>query len=119
MFHVSQDQFEDLVNQALDSLPKKYIERLDNVAIVTADIPTDEQRTKLHLHNGQTLFGLYQGIPLTQRGTSYNLVLPDIITIFKLPLEHSANTLQELAEAVRHTLWHEIAHYFGDRKSVV
>ena len=113
MFKVSQSQFEDLINKALDSLPKKYIEKLDNVAIVTADEPNEQQRRKLHLHNGQTLFGLYQGIPLTQRGTSYNLVLPDIITIFKHPIEHSVNNLDELTEAVRHTLWHEIAHYFG------
>lgn len=113
MFHVTQEQFEDHINQALDTLPKKYIERLKNVAIVTADAPTEQQRTKLHLHNGQTLFGLYEGIPLTHRGTGYNLVLPDIITIFKLPLEHSVNTLEELTEAIRHTLWHEIAHYFG------
>lgn len=113
MFHVTQEQFEDLINKALDTLPKKYIERLKNVAIVTADAPTEQQRAKLHLHNGQTLFGLYEGIPLTHRGTGYNLVLPDIITIFKLPLENNINTLEELTEAVRHTLWHEIAHYFG------
>lgn len=113
MFRVSQEQFEDLINNALDTLPKKYIERLNNVAIITEDIPTEKQRSKLHLHNGQTLFGLYEGIPLTQRGSNYNLVLPDIITIFKIPLEYTSHSLAELTEAVRHTLWHEIAHYFG------
>lgn len=113
MHKVSQEHFEDLVNRALDSLPKKYIERLNNVVIITEDNPSQEQRAKLHLHNGQTLFGLYEGIPLPQRGSGYNLVLPDKITIFKEPLEYSAHTEAQLAEAVRHTLWHEIAHFFG------
>ncbi len=113
MFTVDQQKFEELINSALDSLPKKYIKRINNVAIITADNPTTQQRAKLHLHNGQTLFGLYEGIPLTHRGAGYNLVLPDIITIFKLPIEHSVNSLDELSEAIKHTLWHEIAHYFG------
>lgn len=113
MYKVSHEQFEELINNALDSLPKKYIKRLNNVAIVTADDLSDHQREKLKLPNEQTLFGLYEGIPLTQRGSNYNLVLPDVITIFKPPHEHSANNQKELAEAIRHTLWHEIAHYFG------
>lgn len=113
MFHVDKAQFEELVNQALDSLPKKYIERLNNVAIVIEESPTTAQRQQLHLHNNQTLFGLYQGIPLTKRGANYNLVLPDIITIFQLPIEANVNNISELKESVRHTLWHEIAHYFG------
>ncbi len=113
MFTVDQQKFEELINSALDSLPNKYIKRINNVAIITADSPSAQQRAKLHLHNGQTLFGLYEGIPLTHRGAGYNLVLPDIITIFKLPIERSVNSLDELSEAIKHTLWHEIAHYFG------
>lgn len=113
MFRVSEEEFEDLVNDALDSLPEKYISRLNNVVIVTENEPSPEQRTKLHLHNGQTLYGLYEGIPMTKRGSNYNMVLPDKITIFKLPLEYNSHNLNELKERVRHTLWHEIAHFFG------
>ncbi|MCA9342684.1 metallopeptidase family protein [Candidatus Saccharibacteria bacterium] len=113
MFRVSQSEFEELVNKAIDALPKKYLARLNNVVIVTEDEPTPEQRIKLHLHNGQTLYGLYEGIPMTQRGTNYNMVLPDKITIFKLPIEYGANNYTELQEQVRHTLWHEVAHFFG------
>lgn len=113
MHSVSQKQFEELINSSLDSLPEKYIKLLNNVVIVTADQPSEEQKTRLHLVNGQTLYGLYEGIPLTQRGSGYNLVLPDKITIFKNPIEHSANSLEELREQVHHTLWHEIAHFFG------
>lgn len=113
MYKVSQVEFEELINKSLASLPKKYVSRLNNVAITTADEPTDLQKSKLHLHNGQTLFGLYEGIPLTKRGSNYNLVLPDIITIFKTPIEQRANTAEELYSSVRYTLWHEIAHFFG------
>ena len=113
MFKVTHGEFEELVNQALDSLPKKYISRLNNVVIVAEDNPTPQQRRKLHLHNGQLLFGLYEGIPMTRRGNNYSFVLPDKITIFKEPLEHIAHNYEHLKEEVRHTLWHEIAHFFG------
>lgn len=113
MHQVSHEQFEALINQALSELPEKYIKRLDNVAIVIGSEPTPEQRQRLNLSANQSLFGLYEGIPLTQRGNNYNLVLPDKITLFKTPLEAAANSHQELAAQVKHTLWHEIAHYFG------
>ncbi len=102
-----------MINQALDELPKEYVERLNNVAIVTEDEPTEEQRQKLHLHFGQTLFGLYEGIPLTQRGNNYSLVLPDKIILFKKPLESTSRNKTELKANIKHTLWHEIAHFFG------
>lgn len=113
MYKVSQVEFEELINKSLSSLPDKYVGRLNNVAIITADEPTDSQKSKLHLHNGQTLFGLYEGIPLTKRGSNYNLVLPDIITIFKIPIEQRSNSPDELYSSIRYTLWHEIAHFFG------
>lgn len=113
MYRVSQEKFENLINDALDTLPEKYIKLLNNVVIVSEDQPSEEQKTRLHLVHGQTLYGLYEGIPLTQRGTGYNLVLPDKITIFKQPIEWTSNSLKELSEQVHHTLWHEIAHFFG------
>lgn len=113
MFKVSDSEFEELVSKSLDELPKKYISRLDNVAIVVEDEPTHDQLQKLHLHHGQTLFGLYEGIPLTKRGSNYSLVLPDKITIFKLPIEASVHDHHQLKEQIKHTLWHEIAHFFG------
>ncbi len=109
----SDEEFEELVNKALDTIPKLYQENLNNVAITIADEPTSHQREKLKLRCDQTLFGLYEGIPLTQRGAGYNLVLPDRITIFKLPMVNVSRNMKELAEQVRHTLWHEIAHFYG------
>lgn len=110
---ISQEKFEELINIGLDQLPKQYIERLNNVAIVTEDEPTPEQREKLKLRCDQTLLGLYEGIPLTQRNSGYNLVLPDKITLFKGPLLAVSNSPEQLAGQIKHTLWHEIAHYFG------
>ena len=113
MHTVSQKQFEDFVAQALDALPERYQEHLSNVVIVVEDEPNDEQRQKFHLYNGRTLFGLYEGIPLTRRGNYYSGVVPDKITIFKHPTEASASNENELKEQIRHTVWHEVAHYYG------
>lgn len=113
MFQTTQEEFEDYIAQALDALPQRYQEKLNNVVIVAEDEPTPEQRHKLQLSNHQTLFGLYEGIPLTRRGNNYSLVLPDKITIFKLPIESQAMTSDEVKEQVRHTVWHEVAHFYG------
>lgn len=110
---IPDEDFEKIVSQALDELPEKYISNLNNVVIVYADEPTPEQRIELKLHCNETLYGLYQGIPLTKRGMGYNLVLPDKITIFKNPLIRGSRDLAELHANTKHTLWHEIAHHFG------
>lgn len=113
MHRISESEFEKLVGKAIDSLPDKYLSRIQNLVFVAENNPSPEQRLRLHLHNGQTLYGLYEGIPLTQRGNNYSMVLPDKITIFKEPLEYSSLDLDDLTERVRHTVWHEVAHYFG------
>lgn len=110
---VSDEQFEQIITEALDSLPKKYTDKLNNVAITIDDEPTETQRDKLKLSCNQTLYGLYEGIPLTKRGNNYSLVLPDKITIFKKPLLHASSDINDFKKNVHHTLWHEIAHYFG------
>lgn len=108
----SDDEFDTLVSDALESLPKKYTERMKNVAIVYADEPTAKQREELKLHCSQTLLGLYEGVPLPARG-GVQPYLPDKITIFKIPLVMYSKDEKALKENVRHTLWHEMAHYFG------
>lgn len=112
MLTVSDEEFQELINKAFDSLPKMHRDRVENVAILFADEPTPEQRYELQLRHDQTLLGLYQGIPLSQRQGRGSLY-PDRITLFKLPLLAQAQDLQSLQEAIRHTLWHEIAHYYG------
>lgn len=110
---ISDTEFEQLIADAMDRLPEKYMSALDNVAVVYADEPTPAQREKLRLRGNQTLYGLYEGIPQPERGSGYSLVLPDKITLFKYPLVSGANTPEELKAEVLHTLWHEIAHHFG------
>ncbi len=109
----SDEQFSALISRAMDELPEKYIRGLDNVVITYDDMPTEHQRRVSKLRGDQTLLGLYEGVPLTKRGAGYNLVLPDKITIFKLPIAATAHDDESFFLQIKHTLWHEIAHYYG------
>ena len=110
---ITDEAFDQLVTKAMNELPQEYIKGLDNVAIVYADWPDEHQAQKSDLHPGNLLLGLYEGIPLTQRGSGYTYVLPDKITLFKTPMLMVSKNEDELAEQVKRTLWHEIAHYYG------
>jgi predicted Zn-dependent protease with MMP-like domain len=112
MIEVSDEQFQQLINEALDSLPQDRMEHVQNVAFLFENEPTPEQRMKLALRHDQTLLGLYEGIPLARRQGMIT-GLPDKITLFKLPLCAASSTVAELKEQIRHTMWHELAHYFG------
>ncbi len=119
MLHISDKEFDEIISQAMDELPQQYIEGLNNVLITYEDAPSPEQRQKLNLRCNETLFGLYEGIPLTKRPAASSILssnvmtMPDRITIFKNPILHHSHSLEEFKKQVKHTLWHEIAHYFG------
>ncbi len=113
MIDISDEQFESYIGQAMDEMPEQYMKHLNNVVITYEDEPSAEQRQKQKLRPNQTLFGLYEGIPLNRRGAGYNLVLPDKITIFKGPLSRAVPSIEALKVQVKHTLWHEIAHFYG------
>jgi len=108
---LTQEQFEELVRQGIDSIDPKFLAKLKNVEIVVEDDPTPFQLEKLKLR-GALLFGLYEGVPLTKR-ESYGQVLPDKITIFKNPIEQVYSNPEDIKKAVKNTVWHEIAHHFG------
>ncbi len=112
MLEISDEQFSVLIAEVMDELPKEHMAAVENVAIVYADEPTPEQREKLRLRNDQSLFGLYEGVPLARRQGMTGFP-PDKITIFKLPILQHVSSYSELRSQVKHTLWHEIAHYFG------
>jgi predicted Zn-dependent protease with MMP-like domain len=112
LVRIPTDQFEQLVADAIESLPERYLEKFINVVVVVEDRPTMEHRIQNDLAPNETLFGLYQGVPMTERG-SYVPTEPDRITIFKRTLEESCNTNEELAREVRNTVLHEVAHFFG------
>lgn len=108
-------RFEALVADALDGLPGGILALLDNVAVVTADAPTTEQRHAAgELDEDELLLGLYEGIPLTERASSsYGLVLPDKITLFRRALEAVCPDAATLRREVQVTVVHELAHHFG------
>ena len=109
---VSDEEFQALINQALEELPGEHAKGIKNIAILYEDDPTPQQRTQLELRHDQTLLGLYEGVPLSQR-QGMGRTLPDKITLFKGPLQRRVATILELKEEIKHTLWHEIAHYYG------
>lgn len=113
MIRLSHRAFERLVADALDGLPDDILRMLNNVAVVAADAPTPSQYERAALGPDEMLLGLYEGIPLTERTGAYGAVLPDKVTIFQRALETLADSEDELAEAVRHTVVHELAHHLG------
>ena len=110
---MEQTEFEILVEEALESLPEEIQAWLDNVAIVVAERPTLEHRQQARLHRGQTLFGLYVGVPKTHRGFTYGEIVPDKILIFQRPIERFCRTPEGVRECVRQTVLHEIGHHLG------
>jgi predicted Zn-dependent protease with MMP-like domain len=112
MFIVDKQSFKSLITKAIANLPKVYRDKLDNVAFIVEDYPSAEQRVQLELLDNQTLFGLYEGVPLTKRQGSLKII-PDKITLFQGPLQSVANNIEELYDRVGRTIWHEVAHYFG------
>lgn len=102
--------FEELVGEALDSLPAEIAAMMSNVDVLVDDEPP--ARWLEGLPRGHTLFGLYEGIPLTQRAT-YDRALPDRITIYKGPITRSARSPRAIREQVRRTVIHEVGHHFG------
>jgi predicted Zn-dependent protease with MMP-like domain len=108
------DHFLELVEEALESLPADIARAMDNVEVIVEAWPTKQQLLDAGLTPGrETLFGLYEGIPLTHRTQSYGLVLPDKITIFQGPITAAWRTDVAIREQVRQTVIHEIAHHFG------
>ncbi len=106
------DQFAELVAEALDSLPPAFARHLESVEVIVAPRPSREQRRALGLKPWQTIYGLYEGVPLTERQAG-DVTPPATITIFQAPLERDFRTASALREQVRRTVWHEIAHHFG------
>lgn len=112
-------QFEQLVADALDDLPPFFAAQMQNVVVLAEVWPSRRTLREMGLPPGQTLLGLYTGIPLTERSQSYMLVPPDTITLYQGPIENAAaewgegEYLDRVREEVRHTVIHEIAHHFG------
>jgi len=111
---MSRDEFEKVVAHALDGLPPEIAERIENVAVVVEDEPSDEEIEDAGLDpETETLFGLYQGLALTERGAGASGMLPDRIAIYRLPLLESCADRGELIREIQDTVVHEVGHFFG------
>ena len=111
--HLSRDEFEKLVSEALEELPTRLRERLENIVIMVEEAPPKEIMRQLGVKSSLGLLGLYQGVPLKHRGVHYGNVLPDRIVIYQRPIEVRVQTRKELLIQIRRTILHEIGHFFG------
>jgi len=117
-------EFRAVALEAWEAVPEKWKAGLQNVALLVEDEPSEDVRQSERLHEGETLLGLYQGIPATARGSGYGVgaTLPDTITLYRLPIideameqtdTNTSDFRKMMKQVVRETLWHELGHYFG------
>jgi predicted Zn-dependent protease with MMP-like domain len=106
-------EFLKLVDDALETIPPRFRDAMQNIAIVVEDEPTDEQLEDVGIEPPDTLLGLYEGTPLTERQWADGNRLPDKITLFQGPIEDTSETDDDIVIAIGETLIHEVGHYFG------
>jgi len=110
---VTHAEFEALVARALRTLPRRFKDKIENVAVVVEEWADEDTLRELGIEPPDTLYGLYRGIDLTHRDSGYGNVLPDTIHIYQGPIEEDCEDAEEMSELVRDTVIHEIGHYFG------
>ena len=107
------EDFQRLVSRAYDLIPDEFRGRMENIAVTVEPEPSAAQLARARVPRGATLFGLYEGRPLTVRSVFDSFAMPDRITIFQGPHERAARDPEHIAKLVEDTIWHEVAHYFG------
>ncbi len=110
---LTRSEFDELVISALRGLPRSIKKKMRNVDVVVEERASRELLDEMELRSPFELLGLYQGIPLDQRGFYYGNVLPDKITLFQAPIESLCTTREEMEEKIRDVVVHEVGHYFG------
>jgi predicted Zn-dependent protease with MMP-like domain len=110
---MTRTKFRELVDEALAGIPARFRDAMKNIAIVIEDEPTVEELAEVGIEPPDTLLGLYQGTPLTERQWAHGNVLPDKITLFQGPIEDSSEDEDDVVVAIGETLIHEVGHYFG------
>ncbi|MGB9906915.1 MAG: metallopeptidase family protein [Candidatus Saccharicenans sp.] len=101
--NLPRERFQQLVEEAMGNIPKRYLRQIKNVAVLVEDYPPP----------GPPLLGLYHGVPLQHRGSYYGNVPPDVIVLYKIPIESLCQTEDQVREKIEEVLLHEIGHYFG------
>jgi predicted Zn-dependent protease with MMP-like domain len=110
---VDLETFAGWVSEAVSSLPDQFAEKLQNVEILVEDWPDSEAMYAAGVNHRMDLLGLYWGVPLIERTQGYNLVAPDKISIYRLPIMEHCRTRAEVRQMIRKVVRHEVAHYFG------
>lgn len=110
---VTDEEFEELVKEAVNSLPEKFKDKMENIAVVIENLPSQELLREMKIKSPYGLLGLYRGVPYPRRGIWYRNVLPDKIIIFKKPIEVRCRNKEDIKQSVRRVVIHEIGHYFG------
>jgi predicted Zn-dependent protease with MMP-like domain len=111
---MTRNEFKALVEEAIDAIPVRFAREVKNVAICIEDEPSEELLDEMEMDPDDTLLGLYQGVPLPERGSGHGNVLPDRITLFQRTIEEECGGDEdEIVVAIGETLIHELGHYFG------
>jgi predicted Zn-dependent protease with MMP-like domain len=107
------EEFNKLVEEALNDIPRRFRKAMTNIAIVVEDEPSPEILAEMEIEPPDSLYGLYQGTPLTERGWGHGNALPDRISLYKNPIEEDSEDHEDVIVCIAETLIHEIGHYFG------
>ena len=110
---MTREEFSQLVEEALREIPRRFRAAMKNVAVVVEDMPPQHVLEEMEIEPDDTLFGLYQGTPLTERGWGYGNALPDRISIYQRPIVEACANDDEIRDCVAETVIHEFGHYFG------
>ena len=110
---MTRHQFEKLVGEAVTLIPARFRREMKNLALVVEDEPTPELLEEMEIEPPDSLYGLYQGTPITERGWDYGNRLPDRITIYQRPIEEDCDDEDDMRAVIGETLIHEVGHYFG------
>ena len=110
---MTKERFSRLVEDALREIPRRFRHAMTNVAVVVEEEPSAEILEDMEIGPDDTLFGLYHGTPLTERGWGYGNALPDRISIYQNPIEEACEDDEEIRDCVAETVIHEFGHYFG------
>jgi len=110
---LSPEEFEELVDEALESIPPPFEPYMDGLAVDVEPMPDEQTLEEMGIDDPRSLLGLYRGTPLTARSVEQSLRMPDSIVIYQRNIERLCRTRQQLVEQIRKTILHEVGHHFG------
>ncbi len=113
MISISEEEFHEYVEQAIETIPDSFKEKLENIIFIVEDYPSENDLSRLGMSDRRYLLGLYSGIPYTHRSSWYANTVPDRIILFQKNIESLCSTKEQLKEKIREVMVHEVAHYFG------